>query len=146
MAITLLHGSSTLKWAQTQLCRPSGYGMDLFLVPYSRLLSYCSVNRAQLGQEGYILDNLSPSGLGCHWLPTTHTTRLLCLKGPIHDSNFQPQPLFPTATSTKFPVFGLQQPQPQLAGRGCSCCRSEFSDNWWAELKVAVEVGVVAMF
>ena len=23
------------------------------------------------------------------------------------------------------------------------CCRSEFSDIWWAELKVAVEVGVV---
>ena len=63
------------------------------------------------------------------------------LKGPIHDSNFQPQ--FPSATSTKFPVYGLQQPQPQLAGRGCGCCRSEFSDIWWAELKVAVEVGVV---
>ena len=60
------------------------------------------------------------------------------IKGPIHDSNFQPQPQFPTATSTKFPVYGLQQPQPQpqLAGRGCGCCRSEFSDIWggvWAE-------------
>ena len=67
------------------------------------------------------------------------------LKGPTHDSNFQPQPQFSTATSTKFPVYGFQQPQPQpqLAGRGCGCCRSEFSDIWWAELKVAVEVGVV---
>ena len=65
------------------------------------------------------------------------------LKGPTHDSDFQPQPQFPTATSTKFPVYGLQQPQlpPQLAGRGC--CWSEFSDIWWAELKVAVEVAVV---
>ena len=45
----------------------------------------------------------------------------------------------------QIPVYGLQkpQPQPQLAGRGCGCCRSEFSDIWWAELKVAVEVGVV---
>ena len=46
------------------------------------------------------------------------------IKGPIHDSDFQPQPQFPTATSTKFPVYGLQQPQPppQLAGRGGGCC------------------------
>ena len=65
------------------------------------------------------------------------------LKGPIHDSDLQSQPQFPTATSTKFPVYVLQQPQPQpqLAGRGC--CWSEFSDIWWAELKVAVEVAVV---
>ena len=43
------------------------------------------------------------------------------LKGPIHDSDLQSQPQFPTATSTKFPVYGLQQPQPppQLAGRCC---------------------------
>ena len=34
------------------------------------------------------------------------------LKGPIHDSDLQSQPRFPTATSTKFPVYGLQQPQP----------------------------------
>ena len=67
------------------------------------------------------------------------------LKGPIHDSDLQPQPQFPTATSTKFPVYGLQQPQPppQLAGRGGGCSWSEFSDTWWAELKVAVEVAVV---
>ena len=63
------------------------------------------------------------------------------IKGPIHDSNFQPQPQFPTAILTKFPVYGLQQ--PQLAGRGCGCCRSEFYDIWWAKLKVAVEGGVV---
>ena len=61
--------------------------------------------------------------------------RILCknrssLKGPIHDSDLQPQPQFP-------------QPPPQLAGRGCGCCWSEFSDIWWAELKVAVEVAVV---
>ena len=56
------------------------------------------------------------------------------LKGPIHDSDLQSQPQFPTATSTKFPVYGLQQPQPppQLAGRCCGCCWSEFSDIWWA--------------
>ena len=62
-------------------------------------------------------------------------------KGPHTRQQFQPQPQFPTATSIKFPVYGLQQ--PQLAGRGCGYCRSEFSDIWWAELKVAVEVGVV---
>ena len=67
------------------------------------------------------------------------------VKGPIHDSDLQSQPQFPTATSTKFPVYGLQQPQPppQLAGRCCGCCWSEFSDIWWAELKVEVEVAVV---
>ena len=32
------------------------------------------------------------------------------VKGPIHDSDLQSQPQFPTATSTKFPVYGLQQP------------------------------------
>ena len=68
-----------------------------------------------------------------------------CLKGPIHDSDLQSQPRFPTATSTKFPVYGLRQPQPPpwLADRCCGCCWSEFSDIWWAELKVAVEVAVV---
>ena len=67
------------------------------------------------------------------------------LKGPIHDSDLQSQPRFPTATSTKFPVYGLRQPQPPpwLADRCCGCCWSEFSDIWWAELKVAVEVAVV---
>ena len=67
------------------------------------------------------------------------------VKGPIHDSDLQSQPRFPTATSTKFPVYGLQQPQPPpwLADRCCGCCWSEFSDIWWAELKVAVEVAVV---
>ena len=67
------------------------------------------------------------------------------LKGPIHDSDLQSQPRFPTATSTKFPVYGLRQsqPPPWLAGRCCGCCWSEFSDIWWAELKVAVEVAVV---
>ena len=34
------------------------------------------------------------------------------IKGPIHDSDLQSQPRFPTATSTKFPVYGLRQPQP----------------------------------
>ena len=67
------------------------------------------------------------------------------LKGPIHDSDLQSQTRFPTATSTKFPVYGLRQPQPPpwLADRCCGCCWSEFSDIWWAELKVAVEVAVV---
>ena len=67
------------------------------------------------------------------------------VKSPIHDSDLQSQPRFPTATSSKFPVYGLQQPQPPpwLAGRCCCCCWSEFSDIWWAELKVAVEVAVV---
>ena len=32
----------------------------------------------------------------------------------------------------QFPVHGLQQPQLQLVGRGGGCCRSEFSDIWWA--------------
>ena len=65
------------------------------------------------------------------------------LKGPIHDSDLQSQPRFPTATSTKFTVYGLRQPQPPpwLADRCCGWL--EFSDIWWAELKVAVEVAVV---
>ena len=76
---------------------------------------------------------------------TSTSAQHSAIKGPIHDSNFQPQPQFPTATSTKFPVYGLQQPQPQpqIAGRGGGCCRSELSDIWWAELKVAVEVAMV---
>ena len=58
-----------------------------------------------------------------------------CVKGPIHDtddSDLQSQPRFPTATSTKFPVYGLRQPQPPpwLADRCCGCCWSEFSDIW----------------
>ena len=54
------------------------------------------------------------------------------LKGPIHDSDLQSQLRFPTATSTKFPVYGLRQPQPPpwLADRCCGCCWSEFSDIW----------------
>ena len=44
------------------------------------------------------------------------------LKGPIHDSDLQPQQR--SQTATKYPVFGLQQPQPRFAGHGCS--RSEF--------------------
>ena len=46
------------------------------------------------------------------------------VKGPIHDSDLQSQPQFPTAISTKFPVYGLQQqqPPPQLACRCCGCC------------------------
>ena len=60
--------------------------------------------------------------------------RMLSVKGPIHDSDLQSQPQFPTPISTKFPVYGLQQPQPppQLAGRCCGYCWSEFSDIWWA--------------
>ena len=59
---------------------------------------------------------------------------MMVVKDPIHDSDLQSQPQFPTATSTKFPAHGLQQPQPppQLAGRCCGCCWSEFSDIWWA--------------
>ena len=57
-------------------------------------------------------------------------TSSFIIKGPIHDCDLQSQPQFPTATSTKFPVYGLQQ--PQLAGRCCVCCWSEFSDIWWA--------------
>ena len=41
--VALLHGSSTLKWAQTHLCRPSGYGDYRLLVPYNRVLRYRSV-------------------------------------------------------------------------------------------------------
>ena len=33
-------GSSSFKWAQTQLCRPSGYGAYWLFVPYSRVLRY----------------------------------------------------------------------------------------------------------
>ena len=57
-------------------------------------------------------------------------TNCLSIQGPVHDIDFQPQPR--SATATKFPVHGIQQPQPRFAGRGCGCCRSEFSDILWA--------------
>ena len=47
-----MHGSSTLKWTQTQLCRPSCYWDYLLLLPYSRVLSYRSVKRAQMQAGG----------------------------------------------------------------------------------------------
>ena len=47
----VLHGSSTLKWAQTQLWLPSGYGDNRLLVPFSRVFGYRSVKQAQM-QEG----------------------------------------------------------------------------------------------
>ena len=85
----LLHGSSTLKWAQTQLCRPSGYGDYLLFVPYSRVLRYHSVNRAQLRREGYIFDNLSAAGLGGYWLPTAHGHTLPDCSGAGYSKAFK---------------------------------------------------------
>ena len=38
--VTVLLGSSSFKWAQTQLCRPSGYGAYWLFVQYSRVLRY----------------------------------------------------------------------------------------------------------
>ena len=38
----VLHGSSTLKWDQTQICRPSGYGDYLLFVLYIWVMSYRS--------------------------------------------------------------------------------------------------------
>ena len=59
-----MHGSSNLKLAQTQLCRPSGYGDYLLLVPHSRVLSYRSVKQAQIRREGYIFRYL-PHEVSC---------------------------------------------------------------------------------
>ena len=76
---SILGGTIPLKWTKTRLCRPSGYGDYLLFVLYNRVMSYRSVNRAQIRLEEYIFDNLSPSGLGCYWLQPTHPTSLLCL-------------------------------------------------------------------
>ena len=46
-----MHGSSTLKWAQTQLCRPSGYWVVLFLVLYSRVLRYRALQPSSVRWE-----------------------------------------------------------------------------------------------
>ena len=62
-----MHASSTLKWAQTQLCRPSGYGEYLLFVPYSRVLRYRCVKPAELMVEGYTERNLPPSKLEWYW-------------------------------------------------------------------------------
>ena len=78
-SVTLLYGSSTLKWAQTQLCRPSGYGMDLFLVPYSRVLRYRWVKRAQLIAEGYTERSPTPWKMEWYWAVACSRTRFLCI-------------------------------------------------------------------
>ena len=69
----------------------------------------------------------------------------LGLRVPIHGIDFQPQSQ--STTGTKFLVYGLQQPQPRLVGRGCSCCRSKFSDIYitgfrfnWERMNRSVEV------
>ena len=89
-------------------------------------------NWSQRGFMGTIADDYNRS-IAEHSV-NRRKSPAIYLKGPIHDSDLQSQPQFPTATSTKFPVYGLQQPQPPpwLAGRCCGCCWSEFSDIWWA--------------
>ena len=74
-----MHGSSTLKWSQTQLCRPSGYGMDLFLVPYSRVLRYSCVKRAQLIAEGYTKRHRHSWKLEWYWGVVNSYTRFFCI-------------------------------------------------------------------
>ena len=77
---------------------------------------------------------MQATAASCEMLRAPSTTAIF---NRNRDLQRQPRP--------NFPVYGLRQPQPPpwLADRCCGCCWSEFSDIWWAELKVAVEVAVV---
>ena len=106
-----MHGSCNLKWAQTQLCRRSGYGVDLFLVLYNRVLSYRSVKPAQKRREGYIFRNLSLWSLVCYWGLECWHTSFLCI---LHDRHFV-RIAFDSIQRNNQYIGPLPHPLPSLA-------------------------------
>ena len=72
-------GSSSLKWAQTKLCRPSGYGVYWLFVPYSRVLRYRCVKPSELMAEGYTERSLPPWKLEWYWTSVCCHTCFLCI-------------------------------------------------------------------
>ena len=78
----------------------------------------------------------------CFMMHGSTDTNSLGLKGPIHDSDLQPKQR--STTATKYPLFGLQQPQPRFAGHGCS--RSEFSDICWQYQNFQIYVANTRIF
>ena len=67
--VTVLLGSSSFKWAQTHLCRPSGYGYgDYWLfVQYSQVLRYRALQPSSVRREGYTNYNLPVWDLEWYW-------------------------------------------------------------------------------
>ena len=67
------------------VCRPSGYGVDLLLVPYSRVLSYRSVKRAQMQARGLHISQ--PTSIKSHVLLRSAVldSRHTCFLCILHD-------------------------------------------------------------
>ena len=64
--------------------------MDLFLVPYSRVLRYRCIKRGQLIAEGYTEHSPHPWKLEWYWVVVCSHTRFLCI---LHVTNVEGIPL-----------------------------------------------------
>ena len=72
-------GSSSFKWAQTHLCRPSSYRAYWLFVPYSRVLRYRALQPSSVRRESYTERSLPPWKLEWYWSVVYCRSCFLCI-------------------------------------------------------------------